>query len=202
MWGIAMKKKVDEDKRKILKYATELRSMTQGRGRFDMELVRYEEVPGPIAEKIIAEAKKEAEEIYKKVKAGEDFATLAKEYSQDEYSAVNGGDLGFFEKGQMVPEFEKAAFSLEENKVSELVETSYGYHIMYFVKNNGYDWETTALSKLQEEAYSDAFEAIMGTSGKYSMVKNEKNIAKVSEDFCDKIRQSLAQQASQKTVSL
>jgi hypothetical protein len=84
----------------------------------------------------------------------------------------------------------------------DIVETSYGYHIMYFVKNNGYDWETTALSKLQEEAYSDAFEAIMGTSGKYSMVKNEKNIAKVSEDFCDKIRQSLAQQASQKTVSL
>ena len=58
------------------------------------------------------------------------------------------------------------------------------------------------LAKLQEEAYSNAFEAVMGENGKYSMVKNEKNIAKVSEDFCDKLKQSLAQQASQQTISL
>ena len=80
------------------------------------------------------EAKKEAEEIYKKVKAGEDFATLAKEYSQDEYSAVNGGDLGFFEKGQMVPEFEAAAFGLKKGEVSEIVESQYGYHIIKLEK--------------------------------------------------------------------
>jgi len=61
---------------------------------------------------------------------GEDFAEVAKEVSEDPGSAANGGDLGCFGKGQMVPEFEEAAFSLDVGEVSQPVKTDFGYHII------------------------------------------------------------------------
>jgi peptidyl-prolyl cis-trans isomerase C len=76
------------------------------------------------------QAKTKAEGILKDLKAGKDFAAAAKESSQDPGSAVNGGDLGFFEKGQMVPPFEQAAFALNPGEMSELVESQFGYHII------------------------------------------------------------------------
>jgi foldase protein PrsA len=74
--------------------------------------------------------KKQAEEILAMLKKGADFAALAKEKSQDPGSAKNGGDLGYFASGMMVPEFEKAAFNLKVGEVSGLVESQYGYHII------------------------------------------------------------------------
>jgi peptidyl-prolyl cis-trans isomerase C len=64
------------------------------------------------------------------VKAGKDFAALAKQYSDDPGSGANGGDLGYFERGQMVPPFEQAAFSLPVGQTSELVQSDFGYHII------------------------------------------------------------------------
>ncbi|MGL5713115.1 MAG: peptidylprolyl isomerase [Paraclostridium sp.] len=84
----------------------------------------------PLSDKDKKEARKKIEEIYTKVKAGEDFTELARQYSQDEYSAVNGGNLGFFGKGKMVVEFEETAFSLEKGEVSEIIESQFGYHII------------------------------------------------------------------------
>ena len=76
------------------------------------------------------EKKTQAQSILDKAKKGVDFATLAKEYSEDS-SSINGGDLGFFAKGQMVQEFEDAAFNLKVGEITdELVETDYGYHII------------------------------------------------------------------------
>ena len=75
------------------------------------------------------EAKKTAEEALKKVKAGEDFATIAKEYSEDT-SASSGGELGTFGRGQMVTAFEDAAFGMKVGEISDIVETEYGYHII------------------------------------------------------------------------
>lgn len=77
-----------------------------------------------------AAVKKQAEDILAKVKAGADFAALAKQHSEDEGSAERGGDLGAFERGAMVKEFDEAAFSLQPEEVSGLVKTQYGYHII------------------------------------------------------------------------
>jgi parvulin-like peptidyl-prolyl isomerase len=75
-------------------------------------------------------ALKKIQEIQAKVKKGGDFAALAKEYSEDPGSKENGGDLGFFTKETMVPEFSKAAFALKPGQVSDLVKTSFGYHLI------------------------------------------------------------------------
>jgi len=77
-----------------------------------------------------AQARTKAEGILKDVKAGKDFAALAKEHSADPGSAANGGDLGFFQQGQMVGPFNDAAFTLAPGTTSDLVETDFGFHII------------------------------------------------------------------------
>ena len=77
-----------------------------------------------------ARAKAQADDLLAQVKKGADFADLAKKFSQDPGSAPNGGDLGFFPKGQMVPAFEAAAFGLKPGATSGVVETPVGYHII------------------------------------------------------------------------
>jgi len=80
-----------------------------------------------------AAVRKQAEELLAKIKGGADFAALAKQFSEDPGSKDKGGDLDFFPRGQMVPEFEQAAFSLQPGQVSELVKTQYGFHIIKVV---------------------------------------------------------------------
>jgi peptidyl-prolyl cis-trans isomerase C len=76
------------------------------------------------------QARSKAEAVLKDLKSGKDFAASAKANSQDPGSAPNGGDLGYFEQGQMVPPFEQAAFALKAGEMSEIVETQFGYHII------------------------------------------------------------------------
>jgi peptidyl-prolyl cis-trans isomerase D len=77
-----------------------------------------------------AAVKKQAEDLLAQIKKGADFAALATKFSEDEGSATKGGDLDFFPRNQMVKEFEEAAFALEPGQVSDLVKTTYGYHII------------------------------------------------------------------------
>lgn len=74
--------------------------------------------------------RKKAEDLLKQVKSGGDFAEIAKKNSDDTVSAAKGGDLDWFGKGQMVPEFEKVAFALKPNEISDIVTSSFGFHII------------------------------------------------------------------------
>ena len=78
---------------------------------------------------ILVEQLSLAQELKTRIVKGESFANLAKQYSID-VSKKRGGDLGYFSRGMMVPEFEKAAFSLEKGQVSDIVKTQFGYHVI------------------------------------------------------------------------
>jgi peptidyl-prolyl cis-trans isomerase D len=80
-----------------------------------------------------AEVKARAEALLKQVKGGADFAELARKSSEDEASAKNGGDLDYFGRGRMIPEFDQVAFELAPGQTSDLVKTTYGYHIIKLV---------------------------------------------------------------------
>jgi peptidyl-prolyl cis-trans isomerase D len=114
-------------------------------------------IPAPGAkedEKAIAAARAKAEDVLKQLKAGGDFAKLAEKYSDDPGSAKSGGDLGWIGRGRTVPEFEKAAFSLGKGQTSDLVKSSYGFHIIRVEDKQNAHLKTLAevKSEIEEKA--------------------------------------------------
>jgi peptidyl-prolyl cis-trans isomerase D len=90
-------------------------------------------LPGPdgkVDEKGVAEAQRRAEDLLKQLKGGAKLEDLAKKYSEDPGSAKQGGSIGWIGRGQTMPEFEKVAFSLPKGQISDLVKSSYGFHII------------------------------------------------------------------------
>lgn len=117
-------------------------------------------------------AKEKAETLLKRIKAGEDFAAIAKTESSCPSSA-QGGDLGNFTRGQMVPAFETAAFALKPGEVSEVVETQFGYHIV----------KLTAKEEAKTESFEDVKPKIM------EFLKQEK-VQKGISDQIDTLKKS------------
>ena len=82
-------------------------------------------------------AYRKAEMVLQKLKDGEDFAKLAKLYSEDPASAKRGGDLGFTQRGDLVPEYEAVAFNLKDGEISDIVQTQFGFHIIQLIERRG-----------------------------------------------------------------
>ena len=98
-------------------------------------------------------AKAEAEDLLKQIRNGNDFAELARKHSDDPGSAAQGGDLGFFARGAMLPEFEKTVFSMEVGDISEPVHTQFGFHIIKLTEVRG--TETPSLDEVREELIAE-----------------------------------------------
>jgi foldase protein PrsA len=97
---------------------------------FDENIESFNEEEQVEASHVLVKDEATAKKVAKKHADGEDFVALAKEFSTDEASAANGGELGFFPRGKMVAEFEEAAFSMKVDTISEPVKTEHGYHII------------------------------------------------------------------------
>jgi peptidyl-prolyl cis-trans isomerase D len=98
-----------------------------------------------------AAVKKLAETVLAKVKAGGDFAALAKQYSDDDQSKKNGGDLDYFGRGIMVKEFDEAAWALQPGQISDLVKSQFGFHIIKVVDKKAATTKTLAEVRPQLE---------------------------------------------------
>lgn len=156
-----------------------------------------------LSEAEIAQKKKDAEAALKEWQEGtkteESFASLATELTEDTGSQSTGGLYEGVRQGQMVPEFDKWIF--DKNRKTgdtEIVETDYGFHVMYFVGQDGKYYDTTIRNEMAQTDYTAEMEDLAG-SGKYSVVFGGARLEYAEKQIVDKIRDLLAQSASQST---
>jgi hypothetical protein len=95
--------------------------------------------------------RQKALDVLKRVRAGEDFAALAKQFSDDPGSKEQGGDLGYFDRGRMVAEFDKTVFSLEPGQVGDLVETRFGFHIIKLEDKRQAPFEDSTKDQIEQK---------------------------------------------------
>ncbi|HRH33925.1 MAG TPA: peptidylprolyl isomerase [Catalimonadaceae bacterium] len=109
------------------------------------------------------EARQKLEELKKRIQNGEDFGFLAKAYSQDPGSAPDGGNLGFWGRGAMVPEYEAAALKLQPNELSEIVESAFGFHLIQLLEKRGNEYSSRHIlikAEAGEEDHMAAFHTL------------------------------------------
>lgn len=106
---------------------------------------------------ILVETEEIGQEVLDKLADGEDFAALAAEYSIDPSNKDQGGDLGWFPRGRMVPEFEEAAFSTEPGETSGLVQTSFGFHIIHVFEKEERELDPTLVMQTQQQEFQAWF---------------------------------------------
>ncbi|MBK8945640.1 MAG: peptidylprolyl isomerase [Ignavibacteriae bacterium] len=129
-------------------------------------------------------ALEKAKGILERIKKGEDFGTLAKEFSEDPGSKENGGDLGFFERRQMVQPFDETAFNQEVNQVSDIVETQYGYHIIKTLGKTEYpsfeDEKQNVRNIYEKSKRKDDYQKLLNQFSKeIEIVTNDANLKEI-----------------------
>ncbi len=135
------------------------------------------------SEEASAKAKKTAEELIARLDKGEDFAALAKEFSKDPGSGEKGGDLGFFGKGQMVPEFEEAAYSLKVNEYTKTpVKSQFGYHIILKTDEEKKDTLEVMKDKIIEDLATQKVSADPKLGDKILVKMREENGFKINNE--------------------
>ena len=97
---------------------------------YDEQVAKIKPEEEVSARHILVESEEKAKELKEKIKAGGDFAALAKEHTKDTGSKEDGGNLGYFSHGQMVPQFEEVVFKLNKGDVSDPVKTQFGWHLI------------------------------------------------------------------------
>ncbi|GAA4305333.1 peptidylprolyl isomerase [Nibribacter koreensis] len=131
-------------------------------------------------------ARKQLEDIRKRIVAGEDFAALAKQYSQDPASAAEGGNLGFFKRRELVPEYEAAALKLKPGEMSPVIESMFGFHLIQLIEVRGEEYNSRhilikpATAQVDMQATAQALDSIKGLIQKDSLT-----FAKAAKDFSD-----------------
>uniref|UniRef100_A0A7C5V1G4 peptidylprolyl isomerase n=1 Tax=Caldicellulosiruptor owensensis TaxID=55205 RepID=A0A7C5V1G4_9FIRM len=128
-----------------------------------------------------AAKKKKAEEVLQMIKSGQSFEKLAQKYSEDETTKQKGGDLGYFRKGQMVKEFEDAAFSLNIGEISNLVKTSYGFHIIKVADKKQLslnDVKDEIKSKVESQKKDEYYKSLIEKWKKEAKIKKFENVLK------------------------
>lgn len=108
---------------------------------------------------ILVETVETGQEVLDRLADGEDFGALAAEYSTDPGSKDAGGDLGWFPRGMMVPEFEEVAFSLEVGETSDLVQTNYGYHIIHVLEKGEREMDPSLAAQAQQQQFQTWYQA-------------------------------------------
>jgi foldase protein PrsA len=107
------------------------------------------------ARHILIKDQAQAQKVLDQLKAGGDFVALAALYSEDTSNKLRGGELGWFGKGEMVAEFESAAFSLPVGQISDLVKSQFGYHIIQVIEKGQRPLSASALSAKRDSALQD-----------------------------------------------
>ncbi len=150
---------------------------------------RYENMQTDlVARHILVQDEETAKEVKQKLDDGGDFAELAKEYSTDTGSAENGGDLGTFGVGDMVPEFEKAAYNLEVDEISDPVQTSNGWHIIQVTERKDAEEEVEPLEDIRDQIRRDIASTKVDDAAaqeKMQKLMEDANIDVKIEDFKD-----------------
>ena len=189
------KAKVEEfEKMTLIK--TVLEKEVEGKARIDPQAAKefFDNNPDNFiigrelrASHILVEIEEDANKIHERIQKGENFSALAKELSKDTGSAIKGGDLGFFGRGKMVPEFERVAFSLKVGEVSKPVSTRFGFHIIKVTDKKGgrqgeFEEVKNALAKrLVMDQQKDIFETYVNSLKKNAKIETNAYEAELQE---------------------
>ncbi|HZU26692.1 MAG TPA: peptidyl-prolyl cis-trans isomerase [Bryobacteraceae bacterium] len=139
----------------------------------------------------VAQIKQKAEDVLKQLRAGANFGDLAKKYSEDTASAPKGGELGWFGRGQMVANFEKATFALKPGQISDLITTEYGFHIIQVEQHE----------QAHQKSFDEVKNDIASDLKKQTVVDKMEQIADSVETQLTKAPQDAQQIANQNHVT-